>query len=231
LLLSIQITHIASFITKDGIIVFMSYFSCWNYIINAVYYVVVCAGMKGIVAPAAVILTPFMIAVNAMWISLCALILLFGATFKVEKGSGSDMSVYVDMLEDLASTMFSHVSPLATSIFYFVYHLDIIRVIYARTKEMVLTALDTFATVCMCIAIAIIPWLLFMAYILAYNPEERYGYAAPTPGMLAFAACITVTVYSLVLTGIYYLAFSVKFGDRGVLKTKRKSTHRLVVSL
>jgi hypothetical protein len=207
----IQVTYIAYFIRVEGISEFISYFSCWNYLFNAVYFLIICLGMRKWVYIIALLLTPFALAINTVWVTLTGLIVVLGAPFEDDNFSSSTSCDFMCTTEMFLGIIYCHVAPMIASVVYFVLHFNDLRKIYRRTNKLTLKKMSTWSSIGLCFIIMWLPWFAFLVYTLVYDPEKRYGYKKPSFAVMTVIEAIMLLIYSAVIGGVMFLTYTTKF--------------------
>ncbi len=206
-LFALHATFVTNGMILDGIVRYYSFWSCWNYAINAaMYFLLLLARGPGKLRTFVYLATPYTFGLDVLWAGLTVLMAVLGADAAAGYTGGvPDGEDVVAYLSRFCTTVYLHFSPMIAWGIFAVRRLDDIRLTYdgrllRSTKEW-----NVFARILSIVLVIWTPWLLFVIYVLIKNPFVVYGIEPPSWGAIAGYGAVSFVLYSGVLGGLLTL--------------------------
>jgi hypothetical protein len=211
--------YIAWDFTLGSILEYFMYWSCWNYLVNDAYFMVVLIGRDKATKwrTAALLLTPYMLALNLLWAGLTTVIVLFGSSVT---GVGSDDWTLRD-IEELIAKTFVHYAPFAVTLGYFAANLKDLRATVVKTYIWYMAKMPLWARAMLMGILLFAPWAFFGIYVLIWNPFTVYGFEKPSNSLMIELEIGMAFGYASIMTVIVVLAYvdlRAKFAEKKALR-------------
>ena len=182
---------------------FFKYWSCWNYLVNLAFFLVLACSVYWWAKFAACAAAPYVFALDLLWAGLSAMIAGMGA---LAGPDGDDGKLTVAYLEGLAGTAYLHFGPVIVLGAYCFVEMPCIREVYAG----LVPRGDPSTLVPRVIGAAIMlwaPWLFFWLYTLTQDPYTVYGVEEPSLLWMAVIVLAGLAVYSSVMVTLLVLTY------------------------